>query len=205
MTWLIGWRSYHSDKNGRISCRRLFGRWEVFVGGFHESSRYMEKIWRAAYAHLPGDFAPQRVLLLGLAAGDNVRLLHERWPNARVTAVEWDSVMVRLAEELELYPAEWRPEIIVDDAAQAVATLPGTYDLIIVDVFNAGKVARAVYGEGFYCHVGERLAPGGLALVNAFQEPAALEAAVAQLKEVARWRNQHNLMGLFRRHQAPLH
>jgi spermidine synthase len=198
MTWLIGWKFYRSEKNGVITCRRLFGRWEVFVGGFHESSRYLRDIWRDAYdARLPAGFAPKRILMFGLAAGDNVRLLHDRWPAASVTAIEWDPVMVRIADDLRLYPTAWRPEVVVTDAAEAAATLQGSYDLILVDVFNAGRVAKAVYDGSFYAGVKRLLAPGGLVLANAFLEPAALDAASAQLREISRWKTKHNRMGLF--------
>jgi spermidine synthase len=197
MTWLLGVRFYKSAKNGLIYCRRFLGRWEVFVGGYHESSRYLEAMWRNAYSRLPADFEPRRILMLGLAAGDNVRLMHERWPQGRVTAVEWDPTMIRVAESLRLYPSDWRPEILIADAAEAVRTLPGKYDLILVDVFTGGKVAQAAYGDDFYHHISRLLEPTGLALVNGFLEPAALDAAAAGLGEVMRWKQGYNHMGLY--------
>lgn len=198
MTWLLAWKFYKSDKNGRIFCRRLFGRWEVFVGGYHESSRYLDATWRNAYAQIPEGFAPKSILMLGLAAGDNVRLLHDRYLGSHVTAVEWDPVMVKLSDDLGLYPTAWRPEVVIADAADAVRTLQGPFDLILVDIFKGGKVADAVFAEGFYDDVGKLLSPGGLALVNAFLQPASLDAAAKAMKEVSRWHFKYNWMGLFR-------
>lgn len=201
ITWLLWWKRFRSEKNGLITCRRLLGRWEVFVGGFHESSRYLESIWRDAYGRLPAGFQPRRVLMLGLAAGDNVRLLHGLWPEARVTAVEWDPVMVQVAEKLKLYPDEWRPEIIIADAAMALTSEPGVtngrFDLILVDIFEGGRVGRSAFGTGFFRHVSDRLSSSGQVIVNAFLQPEELDLAATELLESSRWKFKHNRMGLF--------
>lgn len=198
MTWLYERKTRRSEKNGKIVCERLFGRWGVYVGGLHESSRYLRNLWRDAYERLPVGFAPKTILMLGLAAGDNITLLAEKFPGSRVTAVEWDEEMVKLANELGLYPQEIRPEIVIADAKDAVKTLAGPYDLVLVDLFTGGKAAAAAFGEGFFDDISRLTSAEGLVIVNAFHEPELLDIAAGRLNEVSRWKMKYNRMGIFR-------
>lgn len=199
--WLYEKRKYASEKNGEITCLRLFGRWEIFVGGYHESSRYMVSVWRKAYRQLPTDFAPREILLLGLAGGDNVVLLNERFPGCRVTAVEWDPVMVRVADELRIFPPALRPRIVVADAREAVVTLEGKYDLAFVDLFRGSRVAPSAFTETFLSGLRRLVVPGGLVIANGFLEPELFTAIGRHFMLVSTWRSGYNHLALFR---APL-
>ncbi len=198
--WLYERRKYASEKNGKITCRKLFGRWEIFVGGFHETSRYLRAVWRDAYARLPADFSPRRILIFGLAGGDNVVLLNERFPAGRVTAVEWDPVMVRIADELQIFPPELRPDVIVADGRDAVATLAaGAYDLVLVDMFRGPRVAQTSYSPEFLSGLRRIVAPGGFIFANGFAEPQLFEAVGRHFTAVATWKTKNNRMALFRK------
>jgi predicted O-methyltransferase YrrM len=198
MSWFWETRTYASEKNGAIRCRRFLGRWAVEVGGFHESSRYLADVWRGAYRRFPRQAVVRDVLMLGLAAGDNVALLGRRFPGCRVVAVEWDPTMVRIADELGVIPDGARPEVIVGDAAAVLPTLARAFDLVLVDIFTGGKVGASAHGERFFADVAARLRPGGHVIVNAFWEPEVLDRAGRDLTPVARWRGINNHMGIFR-------
>ena len=199
MTWLYWRKTRHSEKNGTIVCRRLFGRWEVFVGDIHMSSHYLRSVWREVYASLPREFAPQRILMLGLAAGDNVSLLAERFPKASVTAVEWDPEMVRIADELRLFPTKHRPAVITGDAREVIKTLPAKqFDLVIVDIFNSKGVSPSAYAKGFFADIANLLSADGYVAVNAYQEALLLDTASADLTEFRRWKKDYNRVGIYR-------
>jgi spermidine synthase len=199
MGWLYEKRTFASEKNGRIDCRRLFGRWEIFVDGFDETSRYLVKIWREAYRRLPEDFLPAKALMFGLAGGDNVNLLHERYPECALTAVEWDPVMVHIADELGIFPAGRRPQIVLADAAMAARTLKPGYDFVLVDIFRGKSVADAAFGADFFPAVHRLLEPGGFLVVNGFWQPEVFVHAGECLEPVSRWRIGYNRMAMFRR------
>lgn len=199
MSWLYETRRYRSEKNGDILCRRIFGRWGTFVGGFHESSGHMAAIWRQVHRLIPKDAVVRDVLLLGLAAGDNIALLNRRFPGCRVTAIEWDPVMVRIMDEIALFPAVLRPEVLLGDAAEVLPGIDRTFDLVIVDLFKGGRVAPAAFGDDFFRQVAERTRPGGSVIVNAFWEPALLAAAGRRLRTGELRKIGNNSFGFFRR------
>lgn len=199
MSWLYEKKTYDSAKNGPVTCKRFFGRWEVFVGEYHESSRYLVSVWRDAYRHLPADFRPKNVLMFGLAGGDNIRLMHERFPGCRVTAVEWDPVMVRIADEIRLFPPEHRPNVVIADARDAVTTLKGNFDFILIDIFRGKRVAESAFSDVFLHGIRRLLAPDGLVIANGFRQPELFTALDRHLTPVARWRKGYNLLASFRK------
>src|SRR5690348_7649727 len=118
MSWLHERHIFHSEKNGEITCVRSFGRWSVIVQGYGESAPYMVGLWNHFLKKVPG--AAQRILVLGFGAGGNVKQLHRRFPNATITAIEWDPVMVEIAERFHMYPSKWKPQILIGDASSVL-------------------------------------------------------------------------------------
>src|SRR3989344_5978756 len=142
-------RTYQSEKNGTIHCRRFFGRWRVTVDGFDETTPYTNRMWKRALRRVSKKSGVKRVLLLGLGAGGAIAYLYRRFRNATITAVEWDPVMITLADELGFFPRERRPRIIQGDAAVLVPELTEKFDLIIVDLFRGRKVDAALSDASF--------------------------------------------------------
>lgn len=138
--------------------------------------------------------------MLGFAAGDNVELLARKFHGAHVTAVEWDVEMVRLADELDLYKPQNRPEVIVGDAREVLKSLNAlSYDLVLVDIFNSKGVAPSAYQEGFFKDIAKVLTRGGYVAVNAYMEPRLLDTAAADLHEICRWKQGYNRVGIFQK------
>lgn len=199
MPWLLDVRLYRSPKNGLIMCRRLFGRWTVYVGGIMQTSPYVTAMWRDALSRLPGDFRPRRLLLLGLGAGGIVPELRRRFPGAELVAVEWDERMVDLASRLNFYGGAAAPTVEVGDAREVVPRLAGEFDLVMFDLFTAGHPAMDERDDVFVAAIAERVAPGGLVLVNVFASPALFGLFDRHLTRVTDWLWKYNRLGLFRR------
>ena len=197
MSWFYERRVYPSEKNGDIVCQRNFGKWDVFVGELHMSSEHLRGMWRGVHRRLPIDFSPKEILMFGLAAGDNVTLLSRKYPQSWITAVEWDPVMVRIAEEIGDYPAHAKPKFIVADAGEVVRTLPGPFDLILVDIFRGGAVAHEAYVAGFFGQVSRLLSGNGLVIVNSFRERQLLDTAAKSLRTVTVFEERENNVGIF--------
>jgi spermidine synthase len=197
MPWLVDFRLYRSPKNGLIACRRLFGRWTVYVGGIMQTSPYVTGMWRDALTRLPGDFLPRRLLLLGLGAGGIVPELRRRFPEAELTAVEWDERMVDLATKLNFYGGAAAPTVVVGDAREVVPRLAGEFDLVLFDLFTAGQPAVAEGDDAFVAALAARLSPGGLVLVNTFATPALFGLFDRHFARVTDWLWKYNRLGLF--------
>ncbi len=113
---------------------------------------------------------PRRALLLGLGAGTVAHLLARRCPRTLMTGVERDTEVIAVAR-LEFGLVDLRHLTVVEADAFAwvsehAATEPGTYDLICLDLFEAGRLALGTLATPFLRQVAALLAPGGTLTVN---------------------------------------
>jgi spermidine synthase len=84
--------------------------------------------------------APQRILMLGTAAGSLLHFLRYHYPRADITAVDIDNELIeRLLELGILPPADDRLTYICDDAQQFIERSEQSFDLVLVDVFNGAQ------------------------------------------------------------------
>ena len=118
-------------------------------------SPYPQMVWTLLY-YLPDDFAPQRILELGCGTGNLTKLLADRWPSARITAVDISAGMLEQTaakigdtDNLELIPASF----------EALDFPAGSFDLV------ASSLALHHLAEDEYRQLLERaadwLAPAG--------------------------------------------
>lgn len=147
---------------------------------------------------------PLRVLHLGAAGCSFARYLDAVRPGSRQLAVDVDAGLAgRVRDWFEL-PRSPALRIRVDDAAHAVATLGGRFDLVVRDVFAGGVVPGPCADRTFFGHCRALLRPGGLLLANTGYrrgetggaEVAAASAAfggeVAAVTEPAVWRGRRH-------------
>ncbi|HEX2346793.1 MAG TPA: class I SAM-dependent methyltransferase, partial [Ktedonobacterales bacterium] len=125
---------------------------------------------------LPSASSPRDALLLGLGGGTVATLLARRCPTARMIGVERDAEVLTLARDL--FGLERLPNlrIIEADAFDWMAAQFGgdsapledatRYDLICVDLFEAGRLTNGVLATAFLRRVAALLAPGGVASFN---------------------------------------
>ena len=198
MGWLYENRRVQSEKNGRIHCLRLFGRWQVFVNGFDQSgTRYLSNMWRRALKRLPAGFQAGRILIFGLGIGDTLDLLHDRFPSCRITAVEWDPVMIDLMTEFRPKPDPNRPEIVNMDMNEALSIVSGNFDLIILDAFTGQAVGSPATRDDFFRRLRGRLSPSGHFLANVFAQPELLGLIDRFFARMSSWRFRYNTLALY--------
>lgn len=116
---------------------------------------------------------PQSILMLGLAGGTAMRILRQLLPEARLVAVDIDTEIVALAE-LNMQLDKLGIEIHFGDAYQWVAQCREKFDVVIDDVYLAGRddVFRPGKSDSGQIKALKRLlAPGGLLLANLVNGP----------------------------------
>jgi spermidine synthase len=127
---------------------------------------------------------PMQVLLLGLGAGSVVNILHSYGYTPRITGVEVDTEVVRLARQhfgLAEYP---QLEVMLADATEFVQEDHLQYDLIAVDLFLDNIVPAAAETPLFLGALRSRLAPGGLLVFNRMVDTEAATQHVAHFEEL---------------------
>lgn len=118
---------------------------------------------------LPPD-CPRRALLLGLGAGTVAWLLARRCPNVEMVGVERSAAVIALARaEFGLNDLPCLRVIEADAfawVAEHAISEPGGYDLICLDLFEAGRLAQGALATPFLRQVAALLAPQGTLTAN---------------------------------------
>ncbi len=130
---------------------------------------YMQQMDAVVQAITSG---PLRAMHLGAAGCALARAWDAARPGSRQLAVDIDARLVTLVREWFDLPRAPRLRLRADDAAAAVASAyPGSYDVVVRDVFAGDTTpAHLVTGE-LAGQVAAALRPGGVYLVNCADRP----------------------------------
>ncbi len=131
--------------------------------GSYLTGRYWDGLIVLPFAAL--DREPERVAILGNAAGTAARMYGHYFPAARIDGVEIDGELTEIGRrffdlsgpDLHTYTADARPWLRQSD---------GDYDVIVVDAYRQPYIPFYLATEEFFELVRDRLAPGGVVVVN---------------------------------------
>ena len=109
---------------------------------------------------------PERIAILGNAAGTTARAYGHFFPDTEVDGVEIDAKLTELGEE---YFDLQNPnlEVFHEDARPWLRASDGDYDVIMVDAYRQPYIPFYLATKEFFELVQDRLAPGGVVVVNA--------------------------------------
>ena len=109
---------------------------------------------------------PKRGLILGHGGGSLAKWLGALWPELELDIVEFDPVVVRMAEEYFSYHAPSQHHVHVRDARVFLNRTGQTYDVIWVDAFARHMIPFHLTTKEFFVELRAHLAPGGVLAVN---------------------------------------
>lgn len=112
-----------------------------------------------------------KVLMLGLGGGTLVHLIHQRWSPEKITVVEIDPIVAKVARNFMGINDIPKLEVIISDARSVLKSQKGieTYDMIIDDYQPQGFPSTLEEDERAYLsEMASLLAPGGLLVFNRF-------------------------------------
>jgi spermidine synthase len=132
----------------------------------------------------PGERWPRRVLLIGLGAASLTKFLYRQRPQAMLTVIEIEPDVVNAARQFFRLPVDpKRVTIDIGDGHEYLATTRRTFDLIMVDGYDAKGRAGMLDTLPFYCNARARLAENGLVVCNLLSrtrgKPATFDAVRA--------------------------
>ncbi len=128
---------------------------------------------------------PAEILQLGLGAAALTRYCHRQMPESRVTVVEIDPDVVRVAQDWFALPeSDDRLQIEMGDAARYVARreLAGRYGVIQVDLYDGDAAGPVHDSERFYQHCHRLLAEPGVLVVNLFGRHASFDTSAERVR-----------------------
>jgi spermidine synthase len=109
---------------------------------------------------------PKRGLILGHGGGSLAKWLARHWPALELDIVEFDPVVVRMAEEYFEYRPPANHHIIVKDGRAFLNATDRTYDVIWIDAFARDMIPFHLTTAEFYSLVRTHLNPDGIIAVN---------------------------------------
>jgi spermidine synthase len=135
----------------------------LYRPGSYLTGRYWDGLIVLPFAALRRP--PQRVAILGNAAGTAARMYGHYFPRARVDGVEIDGELTEIGRRffdlsgpnLHTYTADARPWL---------RRSAGDYDVIVVDAYRQPYIPFYLTTREFFDLVRDRLAPGGAVVVN---------------------------------------
>jgi spermidine synthase len=108
---------------------------------------------------------PARIAILGNAAGTVARSFGRFFPRTAVDAVEIDAELTELGRRF-FDLRNPRMEVFSEDARPWLERSEGGYDAIMVDAYRQPYIPFYLATREFFQLAAERLAPGGVAIVN---------------------------------------
>lgn len=107
------------------------------------------------------------ILLLGVAGGSVVKtLVDEIQYKGRITGVEIDSEMIKIANEYFNLNEIKQLEVVIDDAFEFVLKTKNKYNLIIIDIFEDIKMPNFLFERFFSERICSLLQNHGFVLFN---------------------------------------
>ncbi len=115
--------------------------------------------------YLAGGRPPQRVLILGNAGGTAATAMRALEPGVHVDAVDYDHQLAELGRRWFGLGGD-RLRLLTGDARVELRRSAGDYDAILVDAYRQPYIPFHLSTREFFTLARERLAPGGVVIVN---------------------------------------
>src|SRR3989344_6658945 len=169
-----------SPINGKIQVVRSLGLGNyIQVEGLTQSGGVVNEVWKTTLWKLKNKRTKElkNCLILGLGGGSAAKLVRKFWPaspnrgepDAKITGVEIDPIMVNLGKKYLKMDAVG-VDVIIDDAYKFVANSSKlraqSYDLILVDLYIGYDVPEKFQSENYIHLVRSLLVRSGTAVFN---------------------------------------
>ena len=160
-----------SSINGKVRVIKSLGLGTyIQVEGLTQSGGVVYEVWKSTLKKLKNSkiLKLKNGLVLGLGGGSAAKLVRKYWPQAKITGVDIDPVMVEMGKKY-MGLEEQGIEIVIMDAEKFLSNneLRGTkYDLILVDLYVGYEVPEKFLSENYIQLVRTVLASGGIAIFN---------------------------------------
>ncbi|MBK8959734.1 MAG: transferase [Proteobacteria bacterium] len=121
---------------------------------------------RAMMGFLLFDAAPAQVGMIGLGGGSLAKFCYRHLPDSMIRIAEINPYVIALRDEFEVPEDDERFSIVEADGADFVRNCPASFNVLLVDGYDARGLPKALSSQRFYedCHAA--LADNGLAVVN---------------------------------------
>lgn len=162
-----------SHVNGKLQVVQDLA-WGTYIqgGGLTQSGGILEKIWKDTLKEVISDkLQVKNILILGLGGGSLAKLTRKNYPEAKITGVDIDPVMVDLGKKY-LKLDEYQVQVQVQDAFEFLKSKienrksQNHYDLVCIDLYVGEDFPEKFGEEEFIKLVKKVLKKDGTAIFN---------------------------------------
>ena len=134
-------KTFNSKFNTKVQLVNFSGQLRLDMGDLTQSGQVIEKIWSKAFKKLlPNNFKPQKILILGFGAGSVSKVISKKWPQAKMTGIEIDPVVIKIAKEYFAVDNIPNLKIINQDVVAFIKANNDKYNLILIDCYQGYKI-----------------------------------------------------------------
>ncbi|OGG35314.1 hypothetical protein A2363_02785 [Candidatus Gottesmanbacteria bacterium RIFOXYB1_FULL_47_11] len=151
------------------------GVYKLLVNGSRQSGEYIKTLWQHALGefHIIPSPDIKRILVLGVAGGTVIHLLHAMYPDAVIDGVDIDPEMLEIGKKYFFLDSVTGLTLTLRDAKDYVRESiqkKQAWDMIVVDLYVGASIPAFVGEEQFLHDLKKILSPGGIVLVNYLRE-----------------------------------
>lgn len=166
---------FSSDYNHDIRVVEEHGVYKLLVYGSRQSGEYIKKLWQTAFSDFGIIPSPdvKNILVLGVAGGTVIHMLHAMYPDAIITGVDIDEKMIAVGKKYFGLDAILNLVLKQDDAKKFINRATDEkkkWDLIIIDVFIGASIPPFVGEHAFLFTVKQILSSHGIVVINYLRE-----------------------------------
>lgn len=156
-----------SKFNGKVRVVKSFGLGTyIQAEGLTQSGGIVETFWGQTLKKVHNSYPViHNSLILGLGGGTVAKLIRKFWPEAKITGIDIDPIMVELGKKyLGLKDVE--VNTIIADASKFPNLPNEKFDLIVVDLYQGDQFPKKFESENYIHLVRSLLANNGTAIFN---------------------------------------
>lgn len=167
-----------SPINGEITIYSVFGSARMTIGGLLQSGGIVADIWKkAANITQNQKLKAKSILILGLGCGTAAKIFSKKYPEAQITGVEIDPVVINLGKKyfglgeipnlkIVCQDAIKYTSEVAPDASRETPRRWKKFDLVIVDMYQGEKIPTKTESLSFLRSLSHLMKPNGFIVFN---------------------------------------
>jgi spermidine synthase len=142
--------TFKSKFNTKIQIVNFSGQLRLDMGDLTQSGLVIEKIWAKSFKKLlAGSFFPKKILILGFGAGSVAKVISKKWPESKITGVEIDLMVIKIAKKYFEIDKIRNLTIINQRAEDYIKNTQDIFDLILIDCYQGYMIPLAFEDTNF--------------------------------------------------------
>ncbi len=162
--------TYNSQYNGEVMVVEQFGQRKIYAGGLLQSGSIIKDLWQKPLKSVGVHHdVPLQILILGFGGGTAAQLLFKKFPNAQITGIEIDPVMIVIYEKYFRTVRNNNSvslQLIQSNCFHWIQNCNQKYDLVLVDLYQGHEIPKQLYQTQFLDKIRHTINPQGQLLVN---------------------------------------